>query len=530
MIDGAHVLTPGVLQFGLAGLRTYAPAIVATQQWYVGPGQQGDAMDDGYDQAYEDRLFDASTGRTPATGSSRSATSSAIATGSTACGRATACSSRARCSSRSAASTRASRCRAAATRTSSSTSASARHPTSPSCTIIGEGSFHQVHGGVTTNQADADERRPQDLRLQRALRRASRPALPRARQADPLRRPSQVSGCSPLTSPPPDRGHLRAGGADARAGRPADVTGPHSRGPAFELHRSGVAQPRVEANHLARPAHRERADRSPRVPASDRLRPPGLDRRDRHRTTARARCSSRRSASCSVTARSSRSARTCPRVCPLHPRITYLDGVADDEATLTRVRDLVGPASTTLVVLGSRVPAEATRRIFAAYAPLVTVGSYLIVTDTIVNGNPVWTGFGPGPMEALKLLLQRHGEFFADPGAGALRADVQSRRLPEADPMKIFCIGLNKTGTRSLSDALEILGYRSLHWGGSDAGDRAAPRTGDPSGRGTSARGGPSSARGHRRRGCLLGHPGAQHELRRPRCAVPGEQVHPDRA
>jgi hypothetical protein len=35
--------------------------------------------------------------------------------------------------------------------------------------------------------------------------------------------------------------------------------------------------------------------------------------------------------------------------------------------------------------------------------------------------------------------------------------------------MKIFCIGLNKTGTRSLSDALEVLGYRSLHWGGSDA-------------------------------------------------------------
>ena len=58
MIDGAHVLTPGVLRFGLAGLRTYAPAIVATQQWYVGPGQQGDAIDDGYDTAYEDRLFD----------------------------------------------------------------------------------------------------------------------------------------------------------------------------------------------------------------------------------------------------------------------------------------------------------------------------------------------------------------------------------------------------------------------------------------------------------------------------------------
>jgi len=32
--------------------------------------------------------------------------------------------------------------------------------------------------------------------------------------------------------------------------------------------------------------------------------------------------------------------------------------------------------------------------------------------------------------------------------------------------MKIFCIGLNKTGTRSLHDALEILGFRSVHWGG----------------------------------------------------------------
>lgn len=32
--------------------------------------------------------------------------------------------------------------------------------------------------------------------------------------------------------------------------------------------------------------------------------------------------------------------------------------------------------------------------------------------------------------------------------------------------MKIFCIGLNKTGTISLHEALETLGFRSLHWGG----------------------------------------------------------------
>ncbi len=32
--------------------------------------------------------------------------------------------------------------------------------------------------------------------------------------------------------------------------------------------------------------------------------------------------------------------------------------------------------------------------------------------------------------------------------------------------MKVFCIGLSKTGTRSLHDALQILGLRSVHWGG----------------------------------------------------------------
>ncbi|MBX3286150.1 MAG: sulfotransferase [Acidimicrobiales bacterium] len=31
---------------------------------------------------------------------------------------------------------------------------------------------------------------------------------------------------------------------------------------------------------------------------------------------------------------------------------------------------------------------------------------------------------------------------------------------------KVFGIGLNKTGTISLHEALEVLGYRSLHWGG----------------------------------------------------------------
>ena len=49
-----------------------------------------------------------------------------------------------------------------------------------------------------------------------------------------------------------------------------------------------------------------------------------------------------------------------------------------------------------------------------AYAPLVPVGSYVVVTDTIVNGHPVWPAFGPGPTEAVKQILSSHGEFVSD--------------------------------------------------------------------------------------------------------------------
>jgi hypothetical protein len=40
------------------------------------------------------------------------------------------------------------------------------------------------------------------------------------------------------------------------------------------------------------------------------------------------------------------------------------------------------------------------------------------------------------------------------------------RRAGSIDPLKVFCIGLNKTATTSLHEALETLGIRGLHWGG----------------------------------------------------------------
>jgi cephalosporin hydroxylase len=66
-------------------------------------------------------------------------------------------------------------------------------------------------------------------------------------------------------------------------------------------------------------------------------------------------------------------------------------------------------------VLGGCADRAATARQFEAYADLVGVGSYVVVTDTVVNGRPVWPSFGPGPFEAVKQILNFHGEFVADP-------------------------------------------------------------------------------------------------------------------
>jgi cephalosporin hydroxylase len=413
MIDGAHVLTPSVLHFGLKGLETYAPAIVATQQWYVGPGQQGDAMSEGYDQAYEDRLFRRINwpeagyrlfdighfvgGRDWLDGLWESNCmfvpraqleqvggfdeNYSMAGGGFA-----------------------------------NLDLYERLGSSPDVTvasIIGEGSFHQLHGGVSTNQSDADERHNRihgyrehfaDLRGRRhrgpgkPIHYVGRIGSPQARRTRPRRMTANIFGQGVTAEPD--------GVPTSSVPIPEDL-----RLSFIEAVWRSLAWKRT--TWLGRHIESAPTDLIAYQQAITSVRPDWIVETGTHdgaRTLFLA-------SICDLIDHGQvvSIGKDLSEGLPLHPRITYLDGDVDDEATLARVRGLAGPGATTLVVLGDRVPAEATRRIFAAYAPLVSVGSYLIVTDTIVNGNPVWTGFGPGPTEALKLILQRHGEFFADP-------------------------------------------------------------------------------------------------------------------
>jgi glycosyltransferase involved in cell wall biosynthesis len=58
MIDGARLVTPGLLHFARHGARLYDKAVVATLGWYLGPDFQWRSMESGYDRAQEDALLE----------------------------------------------------------------------------------------------------------------------------------------------------------------------------------------------------------------------------------------------------------------------------------------------------------------------------------------------------------------------------------------------------------------------------------------------------------------------------------------
>ncbi|MEJ7585662.1 MAG: CmcI family methyltransferase, partial [Acidimicrobiales bacterium] len=101
---------------------------------------------------------------------------------------------------------------------------------------------------------------------------------------------------------------------------------------------------------------------------------------------------------------------------PRHPRLQHIAGRPQDRATAKKARAIVGHDARALVILGSCGDRNTTTQEFEAYAPLVPIGSYAVVAETIVNGHPVWPTFGDGPAEAVKQILTRHGDFVHDPG------------------------------------------------------------------------------------------------------------------
>ena len=412
MIDGAHVLTPGVLRLGMQALDTYAPAVVATQQWYVGPGQQGDAQQAGYDQRVEDRLFYGIDW--PVDGYRLFEIGHFIGNRDWFDGIVE------------------SNCLFVPRKLLEQLGGFdesfsmpgggyanldlferlALSPGITAASIVGEGTFHQIHGGTTTNVADEAARRQrvvsyrqhfEDLRgrpllgVDRPVHYVGAMATKAARRTrsrrvlklgfGTMRDPTQLDG-SPV--PPPDEVKVAAIEAvwDHQAWRECQWLGhPVNRYPT-DLH---VYQ---ELLSELRPALV--------VLAADDV---GLAGRALFAASVCDQLGSGRVVAVGGSDPSDR---------PEHPRITHLAGPPEDADVAAQVAALGPEEPDALVILGVghilRVVGA-----FDHYAPLVPVGGYVVVENTVVNGRPVVSGFGPGPHEAVVNILHRHSDFVADP-------------------------------------------------------------------------------------------------------------------
>ena len=412
MIDGAHVLTPGVLRFGLAGLATYAPAIVVTQQWYVGPGQQGHAMDTGYDQAYEDRLFE--TIDWPLAGyrlfevghfvGDRDWLDGVWESNCLFVNRSQL--EQVGCFDESFSMAGGGYANLELyERLGSSADITV-------ATILGEGSFHQFHGGTTTNEPDAVERRSRvygygqhyaNLRG-RMFRGPGKPLHYVGRFTSPAARRTKTRRLSAKTF-----AEVAApGGVDGRPITPSPVPDELKWEFVDAVWRS---LPWRSTTWLGRRVTTAPTDLLAYQEMIASVRPDWVVETgtgDGGRSLFLA-------SICELVGHGTVISidETLAEDLPSHPRLRYQAGRPHAKSTLKAVHDIIGEGARAVVILGSCVDRPRTSAEFEAYAPLVPVGSYVVVADSIVNR--VWAAYGSGPADAIKQILANHGDFVHDP-------------------------------------------------------------------------------------------------------------------
>ncbi len=99
---------------------------------------------------------------------------------------------------------------------------------------------------------------------------------------------------------------------------------------------------------------------------------------------------------------------------PEHPRITYLEGSSTSPQLVDRVKGMVRPGETVLVVLDSDHKKQHVFDEMTAYGPIVSLNSYMVVEDGNVNGHPVYLDHGEGPTEAIADFMRGNSEFMVD--------------------------------------------------------------------------------------------------------------------
>jgi cephalosporin hydroxylase len=79
-----------------------------------------------------------------------------------------------------------------------------------------------------------------------------------------------------------------------------------------------------------------------------------------------------------------------------------------------KVQTVIEGKDRIMTILDSDHHKEHVLRELEIYSKFVTKESYIIVEDTNINGHPVRSTFGPGPMEAIKEFLKMNEDFMID--------------------------------------------------------------------------------------------------------------------
>jgi cephalosporin hydroxylase len=101
---------------------------------------------------------------------------------------------------------------------------------------------------------------------------------------------------------------------------------------------------------------------------------------------------------------------------PLSDRITLIEGSSTDPGVVSRVRAMIRPGEAVLVLLDSCHTRDHVRAELEAYAPLVSVGSYIVAMDGIMGEvvgaprtQPDWSW--NNPRQAALEFVQGHPDF-----------------------------------------------------------------------------------------------------------------------
>ena len=117
---------------------------------------------------------------------------------------------------------------------------------------------------------------------------------------------------------------------------------------------------------------------------------------------------------------------------PLSELITLIEGSSTDPATLSQVAAAIRPGETTLVILDSNHTRDHVFAELEAYSGFVSVGSYIIAMDGIMElvadtprGKPEWSL--DNPISAVEEFVRDHPEFVVEqPGWGFNESELRS--------------------------------------------------------------------------------------------------------